>query len=296
MKINKQKLLTLLILLFVTLFFINCFANNKTKSNYLGSVGKSSKKLSSKKNMKEKKFYNTFEINTYSTLSEHQNKEILGNYSLSTRWQPNKIFFSQVSLQYSYQYQHVSPEGRKGYWNSIYWEIGSDKNFKNNLENNVVDSRTIKLKGLIPLGYKDQLDSFITSIGTSISISKRFKKFIFIPSIGYNYSFFRYDQARDGSYNNPHTFQVASSGIFSLTDKWKLNVFISFSHVINYMNNRNNFNSSGISTSYMLAKNMQMDLGLQTKRNTLLNNGSTEMIHLYDQNAAIGYFNFKYLF
>lgn len=236
-------------------------------------------------------------ISTSRTLQEEEEPSYGGAYEL-TLGASNKYLGLSGSARvgYSREYSFQRDDGTDGSMDNPSAVI-SKKFVKDEWDANpsaiwkYVDGISWSVSGALPGNAESERRTFQGSLGTSVGFAKSIRRLDLSQGFGYTRGFYEYDIRDDGTVNAPDSFKSTTSLGYNVTDKLALSLSVALSHAINYQGTGKTAEMSSLSLDYAFNKHVQTSLGVATERGTMLPDGETNRVRVFDPEVASAFFD-----
>ncbi|MES2963756.1 MAG: hypothetical protein V4760_07675 [Bdellovibrionota bacterium] len=155
----------------------------------------------------------------------------------------------------------------------------------------VLDAITWSVSGALPGSREMELRKFQGSLGTSVRFAKSIRKLDLSQAFGYTRGFYEYDIRDDGTVNTPEQYKSTTELGYNVTDKLALSLSVALTQGVNFQGTARGSESSAISVDYTFTDHVSSSLGVSTDRGTMLPDGESNRVRLFDAEVAQAFFD-----
>ena len=154
-----------------------------------------------------------------------------------------------------------------------------------------LDAISVSVGGGLPGNRESERKAFQGSIGPTVSFLSTVRRFQIKQAFGYTRAFYEYDIRNDGTVNSPDQYKSTTEIGLSVTEKFSLGVSVALAHAVNFQGTGKTTESSAISADYAFSQNVQTSLGVGTERGTMLPDGQSNRVRVFDPEVATAFFD-----
>lgn len=231
-------------------------------------------------------------VETTRTLSPDEAANYGGWYQLTLGVQDKQSDMSlSLKTGYAREYSYERNDGSEGDLDNPILGLSKTWSEGKHFKSPVFSTISAGLSSSVAASRESRRRTFIASVGPSIAVSKKLRKFTLGQAFGYTRGFYEYDIRDNGVVNSPDQFRAATDLSYEITDELSLSASFAYTHAISYQGVGRGTQLTSASIDYQALKKLGFSLGVATERGTLEADGFTNSVRLFDQNVAQAFFD-----